>query len=538
MLLHRLQQLPEGVGEELHAFDEQLVGDVLHGDPDLGERGHGVSGGLHIFHEACARPPVVAKRVEGRRRDRVDGIGPDQLLDVDDVAVVGVLGSRACPEQPLRLGALGGQGLPALPAEELLVALIGQLGVGNRDLADQAAQQACLVRVRRRLQPRRDERIDRGIDPADEETGDAGNSLQVAAACGILLQACNVGFRHPLVRVLSKQQCHIDVDPLGDELVDSGNPLRRRGDFDHQIVAPYGPPQSPGFVERGRRVVREERRDLQAHVPVTPRRLVVHGAERIGGVLNILDREPLVERLCIQRPHVGPLENRAVIGASGNGLLENCRIRGHTAQAVLIDQAAQLTTGDQAAADVVEPHRLAEDLQRAQRVFQRGHLGEAAPMPRLVGEASVQERANQLAGELDADDTTAEHQHVHVVVLDALVRRVGVMAQSGANPGNPVRGHRCAHAAPAEQDAALGPVLAQGSTDGLRIVGIVHRIGAVGAQVEDLVMLRGQESLHRLLQRKSGMIRTYRDTHRSPRFRDLLLRRRDDILGREAELLS
>ena len=237
LLLHRLQQLPEGVGEELHAFNEQLVGDILHGDPDFGERGHRVSGGLHILHEACARPPVVAKRVEGRRRDRVDGIGPDQLLDVDHVAVVGVLGPRAGPEQPLRLGALAGQGLPAPPAEELLVALVGELGVGNRDLAGQAAQHACLVRIRPRLQTRRDERIDRGINPADEKTGDAGNSLQVAAAGGVCLQARNVSFRHPLVRVLSKQQCHIDVDPLADELVDSGNPLRRRGDFDHQIVA-------------------------------------------------------------------------------------------------------------------------------------------------------------------------------------------------------------------------------------------------------------------------------------------------------------
>ena len=158
-------------------------------------------------------------------------------------------------------------------------------------------------------------------------------------------------------------------------------------------------------------------------------------------------------------------------------------------------------------------------------------------MSRLAGEASVQECLHQLAGKLDTDDTTAEHQYVHVVVLDALVRRVGVVTQSGANPWNPVRGHRRANTAPAEQDAALGPVLAQGSTDGLGIVGIVHRIGAVGAQVEDFPIVRGQEGFHRLLKCKSGMIRTYRDAHRLPRFRDLLLRRCDDILGGEAELL-
>jgi hypothetical protein len=41
---------------------------------------------------------------------------------------------------------------------------------------------------------------------------------------------------------------------------------------------------------------------------------------------------------------------------------------------------------------------------------------------------------------------------------------------------------RRADAAPAEQDAALGLMLAQGATDRLSIVGIVDRIGVVGAE--------------------------------------------------------
>jgi hypothetical protein len=142
-------------------------------------------------------------------------------------------------------------------------------------------------------------------------------------------------------------------------------------------------------------------------------------------------------------------------------------------------------------------------------------------MPRLAGKASVQKCANQLAAKLRTDDAAAEHEDVHVVVLDALVRRIGVMAKPGANPWNPVCGHRCANAAPTEQNPALCSVLVQGSTDGSCIIGIVHRIGVVGAQIEDLAMLRGQESLHRLLQRESRVIRSNRDTHRSPRFRDL-----------------
>ena len=135
-------------------------------------------------------------------------------------------------------------------------------------------------------------------------------------------------------------------------------------------------------------------------------------------------------------------------------------------------------------------------------------------MPRLAREAGVQERANQLVGELDADDATAEHEHVHVVVLDALVRRVRVMAETSANARNPVRDHRRADAAAAEEDAALGPRLADGRGDGLRVVGIVHRILAVSTHVDHLEMLGGQERLHRLLQLEAGMIRADGHAHR------------------------
>src|SRR6516162_8344880 len=126
-------------------------------------------------------------------------------------------------------------------------------------------------------------------------------------------------------------------------------------------------------------------------------------------------------------------------------------------------------------------------------------------MPRLPTEAGVQEGANQLTGEFDADDSAAEHQHIHVVMLNTLVRRIGVVTQSGANTWNPVCSHRGANTASAEQDTALRPVLAQCSTNGFRIVGIVYRVGAIGAHIDDVAMFCNQENLDRLLQRKSGM---------------------------------
>ena len=57
--------------------------------------------------------------------------------------------------------------------------------------------------------------------------------------------------------------------------------------------------------------------------------------------------------------------------------------------------------------------------------------------------------------ELDPDDPRAERQDVHVVVLDALVRRVRVVADGGAHAADLVRGDARAHAGAADQDAAL-----------------------------------------------------------------------------------
>ena len=61
--------------------------------------------------------------------------------------------------------------------------------------------------------------------------------------------------------------------------------------------------------------------------------------------------------------------------------------------------------------------------------------------------------------------------------------------------------------------AAPSPRVPRGRGDGLRVVGIVHRILAVGTHVNHLEMLGGQERFHRLLQLEAGMIRTDGHSH-------------------------
>ena len=85
-----------------------------------------------------------------------------------------------------------------------------------------------------------------------------------------------------------------------------------------------------------------------------------------------------------------------------------------------------------------------------------------------------------------ANHARAQAQHVQVVVLDRLPRRVGVVAHRGANPGKLARRNRRAGAAAADHDAAIGLPVADRLGHRFRDVGIVHRRRGVGAEVGDL----------------------------------------------------
>ena len=138
--LHHLQQLREGVAELLDPVLQEVVRDLREGDPRLVQRRERGPRSRRVLLEAGPRAAVIAERGEGVRRHRVHGVGADQLLDVEDVRVARVLGARARPEDPLRPGALLSERLPSRAGEDRLVALVRQLGVGDRDLAPEALE--------------------------------------------------------------------------------------------------------------------------------------------------------------------------------------------------------------------------------------------------------------------------------------------------------------------------------------------------------------------------------------------------------------
>ena len=110
---HRAEQLVERVGEQLHAFLDQLCRHRVDRDAGPIQRRHRLLGLVDILLEARPHLPVIAERIHRRRRNGVDRVGSDQLLDIEHVAVVLVLGAGARPKQPLHPRALGAAASPS-----------------------------------------------------------------------------------------------------------------------------------------------------------------------------------------------------------------------------------------------------------------------------------------------------------------------------------------------------------------------------------------------------------------------------------------
>ena len=101
-----------------------------------------------------------------------------------------------------------------------------------------------------------------------------------------------------------------------------------------------------------------------------------------------------------------------------------------------------------------------------------------------VDEVCADEGVDALEGEGGADDARAEDEDVHVVVFDALVGGVSVMAHAGADAGNFVGGDADADAGAADEDAALGVAVLDGEADFFGKVGIVSRARFVSSEIE------------------------------------------------------
>ena len=237
---------------------------------------------------------MVAERIEGRDRHRIDGVGTDQFLDIEHVAIGLVLGAGRRPQEPLRLGATRGKRLPALASEQAQIALIGELGIGDRYRALQTAEPGLLVGVVGRCDFLVEQFVDCGVDAADEEARDTCYTGHVAALPGERFETRQISLDDLFVDLLREQQRDVDVDAVGDQIADRRQALGCRRHFDHEVRTIDRVPQALGFGDRGFGLLRQIGRDLDADKAVGAAAFLEHRKEHVGRLLDVLDRELFV----------------------------------------------------------------------------------------------------------------------------------------------------------------------------------------------------------------------------------------------------
>src|SRR6202040_4428832 len=158
----------------------------------------------------------------------------------------GILGAGAGPEESLGLRALRGESLPARAAEEFLIFLVSELGVGDGDGAMETFEKSFGI-ADGGLQQGVDLGIDEGVNAADEETGDAGDLVDGLALGGAGFKSGDKGFGNFFVGGLREEQGDVDVQAFFEKLADGGDAFRSGGDFDHDVGGVGGLSEGGGF---------------------------------------------------------------------------------------------------------------------------------------------------------------------------------------------------------------------------------------------------------------------------------------------------
>ena len=94
-------------------------------------------------------------------------------------------------------------------------------------------------------------------------------------------------------------------------------------------------------------------------------------------------------------------------------------------------------------------------------------------MPFGAAECRGQKRTHELFGQRWTDDARAEAEHIHVVILDALPRGKGVMAERRPDAGELAGRYRGTDATAAQQHPPLGLTVTDRGGYGPCVVGVI-----------------------------------------------------------------
>ena len=121
-------------------------------------------------------------------------------------------------------------------------------------------------------------------------------------------------------------------------------------------------------------------------------------------------------------------------------------------------------------------------------------------------ELGTEERHQNLVGQRFTDDASADAEHVGVVVLASQSRGEKVVAQSSAHAVHLVRSELFALTTAPDDDADVGVAIPNRPRDGRTDRGVVDRLGAVRALIDDVDAGALEHLDEVLLQQETGVV--------------------------------
>ena len=243
--------------------------------------------------------------------------------------------------------AVGGQGLPPVGREDLLVGGPGQSCVGDAGRAPQVTDGLGVELA--------EPCVDLGVDARHEERRDGVDRGEVVTVGLGLLQPGQERVHDPAVAVDAEDQRDVDADALGEDLGDRGQPGEGRRDLDEGVRAVDEPPQTARLRDGGGRVVGQARVDLDRDASVRAAAGVVGRAHDVAGPPDVVRR---------QRTHgllhgdlaLGQVPDLVGVGlAVGERLLEDRRVGRDPDDPAVGDHRGQRAACEAGAAEVVQP---------------------------------------------------------------------------------------------------------------------------------------------------------------------------------------
>ena len=187
-----------------------------------------------------------------------------------------------------------------------------------------------------------------------------------------MLDPRQIGFDDLFIDLLREQQRDVDINALADELADRRQAGLRRRYLNHQVTATNRQQEPPRLDDCRLGAHRQIRRDFETDITISALCCFIDGAKRVRRMLDIFNRESLVERHDIAVAlSFDSLQGRIVISTARDGFFKNRGVRGNSAEPIVLNELTEATFRDEPSGEIVEPHGLAVVMQALERI-QRG----------------------------------------------------------------------------------------------------------------------------------------------------------------------